>query len=86
MSINSNVSKMIWEGTIAECMKKGSLFVDFIVFGIREDEFLKSSGFRLINNKLKNQILTNLSTIHRLKKKIFIFLIRFFIAWERRAL
>jgi hypothetical protein len=63
MSASTNLSNMIWQGTIAECMKKDSLFVDFIIFGTGQDEFLKSSGFRLINHKLKEVVPNLLSPI-----------------------
>ena len=42
MSLSSALSKKIWQGTILECMKN-PLFIDFIVFGTKEDRFLKLS-------------------------------------------
>lgn len=65
MSINSKISKKIWHGTIIECLKKNSLFIDFIVFGTREDKFLKSSGFVLIGEELKGIIPNLLSPLER---------------------
>ena len=59
MSFSTKISKKIWQGTILECIKKKSLFIDFIVFGTKEDKFLKSSGFILINKKL-NLVVPNL--------------------------
>ena len=63
MSSSSALSKKIWEGTIVECMKKNSLFVDFIVFGTKEDKFLKLSGFVLIKEKLKKIVPNLLSPV-----------------------
>ena len=63
MSYSPNSSKKIWQGTIVECLKKNSLFVDFIVYGTKEDKSLKSSGFILINDELKEIIPNLLSPI-----------------------
>ena len=63
MSSSSALSKKIWQGTIIECMKKNSLFIDFIVFGTKEDKSLKQSGFVLIKEKLKEVVPNLLSPI-----------------------
>ncbi len=63
MSSSSALSKKIWQGTIVECMKKNSLFIDFIVFGTKEDKFLKLSGFVLIKEKFKEIVPNLLSPI-----------------------
>ena len=49
--------------TQLECMKKNPLFIDFIVFGTKEDRFLKLSGFVLIKEKLKEIVPNLLSPI-----------------------
>jgi len=63
MSFNSAISEKIWQGTITECMKKKSLFIDFIVFGTREDKSLRLSGFILVKDKLKEIVPNLLSPI-----------------------
>ena len=63
MSHSPNTSKQIWQGTILECLKKNSLFIDFIVYGTKEDISLKSSGFILIDDELKEIVPNLLSPI-----------------------
>ena len=58
-------------GTILECIKKKSLYY-FIVFGRKEDKFLKSSGFILINKKLNLVVPNLLSPIENTGHILFI--------------
>lgn len=48
MSFDKIYSKAIWSGTIDECKKYNSLYVDFFVYGSLEDKNLERTGFKTI--------------------------------------